>query len=142
IFMANPFPPNHAGDFLEVDPVLPDIVPVIPEPAPLAHEYVLLDEDKDPKEDPEEEPQEEEELEDEMDIDLDDEMDDPKVIYPYEVKDGEFPPPPGSDSEPEEETVPTGRSTIRLLPPVCRFQETFMSGKDLRLQAIIRFLFF
>ncbi|GJY83091.1 hypothetical protein Tco_0496467 [Tanacetum coccineum] len=57
IFIANPFPPNHADDLPEGEPVQPDIAPVIPEHALLAHAHVLLDEDEDPKEGPEEEPE-------------------------------------------------------------------------------------
>nr|GEY60245.1 hypothetical protein [Tanacetum cinerariifolium] len=58
------------------------------------------------EEDPEIEEEEEEEEEEEMDIE--EEMDDPKIINPYEIKEGELPPPPAdsntsSDSEPEVE---------------------------------------
>nr|GEY82307.1 putative reverse transcriptase domain-containing protein [Tanacetum cinerariifolium] len=57
------------------------------------------------EEDPEMEEEEEEE-EDEMDIE--DEMDDPEIIYPYEIEEGELPPPTAdsdtsSDSEPKVE---------------------------------------
>ncbi|GJR44907.1 hypothetical protein Tco_1313010 [Tanacetum coccineum] len=108
--------------------LLPDIAPVILEPSPLVLEHALPEEQEDLEEEEfeeEEEPQEEEELEDEMDMDLDDEIDDPEVIYPYEVEDGEFPPPPSSNSEPKDETVPTGCSTLHLLPPVRRFSRNF-----------------
>nr|GEW41105.1 putative reverse transcriptase domain-containing protein [Tanacetum cinerariifolium] len=73
--MANLFPPNHVDDLPEVEPVQPDIAPVILEPVLLADEHVLLDEDEDPKEDPEEEPEKEEGFDEDMDIDIDDEMD-------------------------------------------------------------------
>ncbi|GJW61209.1 hypothetical protein Tco_0110544 [Tanacetum coccineum] len=126
--MENPFPPNHANDLPEVDPVQPDITPVIPEPAPLVPEHALPEEEEDLEEEEfeeEEEPQEEEELEDEMDMDLNDQIDDPEVIYPYEVEDGDFLPPSGLYSEPKDVTVPTGRSTLQLLPPVRIFLGKF-----------------
>nr|GEY89539.1 hypothetical protein [Tanacetum cinerariifolium] len=60
------------------------------------------EEEEDEKEDLELKEEEEEELE------IDDEMDDPKVIHPYEIDEGELPPPPAesyisSDTEPEVE---------------------------------------
>ncbi|GJY83090.1 putative reverse transcriptase domain-containing protein [Tanacetum coccineum] len=45
-----------------------------------------------------------------MDIEIDDEMDGLEVIHPYEVEAGALPLPPGLDSEPEDEIVPTGSS--------------------------------
>ncbi|GJS33241.1 hypothetical protein Tco_0531623 [Tanacetum coccineum] len=61
-----------------------------------------MEEEKEEEEDPEMEEEEEEEME------IDDEMDDPKVINPYEIKEGELPPPPvesdiSSDIEPKVE---------------------------------------
>ncbi|GJV17251.1 hypothetical protein Tco_1362574 [Tanacetum coccineum] len=88
--------------------------------------------------DEEEEPQKEEEFKDEMDIDFDDEMDDPEVIYPYEVEADVLPPPPSSDSEPEDEIVPTGRSTFQLLPPVRRFSVKSIS-QQMNNQAKVEF---
>ncbi|GJW95463.1 hypothetical protein Tco_0175135 [Tanacetum coccineum] len=78
----------------------------MPEPAPLFPEQALPKEEEEFEE--EEEPQKEEEFEDEMDMDFDDEMDDLEDIYPYEVEADVLPPPPSSDSEPEDEIVPTG----------------------------------
>nr|GEZ58944.1 retrotransposon protein, putative, Ty3-gypsy subclass [Tanacetum cinerariifolium] len=76
----------HVDDLLEVEPVQPDIAPVILEPVLLADEHVLLDEDEDPEEDPEEEPEKEEGFDEDMDIDIDDEMDGLGVIHPYEIE--------------------------------------------------------
>ncbi|GKB78325.1 hypothetical protein Tco_0945220, partial [Tanacetum coccineum] len=63
----------------------------------------------------EEEPEEEEGFDEDMDIEIDDEMDGLEVIHPYEVEAGALPPPPGSDSEPEDEIVPTGKDVNALL---------------------------
>nr|GEX54257.1 hypothetical protein [Tanacetum cinerariifolium] len=77
---------------------------------PLPNNGVNLPEDEQIEEEPEEDPemQEEEEEEEEEEMDIEDEMDDPKIIYPYEIKEGELPPLPAdsdtsSDSEPEVE---------------------------------------
>nr|GEV66889.1 putative reverse transcriptase domain-containing protein [Tanacetum cinerariifolium] len=109
--MANPVPPNFATDLPEVKPNQHKLVPVLPIPAPLLLEEDLeeelefalvaqaasdnmndwIEEDEEEekeKEDPEIEEEEEEEME------IDDEMDDPKVIHPYEIEEGELPPPP------------------------------------------------
>ncbi|GJY33178.1 hypothetical protein Tco_0417647 [Tanacetum coccineum] len=76
-----------------VEPNLPDVVPVIPEP-------VLVDEDEDPEEEEfeEEEPQEEED----MDIDDKEDENEPELTFPYEEADPFNPPPPAFNSEPEE----------------------------------------
>nr|GEV25864.1 hypothetical protein [Tanacetum cinerariifolium] len=124
--MANRFPPNHNVDLREDKLVQPELTPVMLELAPLVPEQVLPKEEEDPKEEEfeeEEEPQEEEEFKDDMDMDFYDEMDGLEVIHPYEVEAGSFLSPPGPDSEPKDETVPTGRSTHQLLPPVRRFSE-------------------
>nr|GEZ83071.1 hypothetical protein [Tanacetum cinerariifolium] len=61
------------------------------------------------EEEPEEDLEmEEEEEEEEEEMDIKDEMDDPEIIDPYEIDEGELPPPPAnsdtsSDSEPEVE---------------------------------------
>ncbi|GJW45990.1 hypothetical protein Tco_0077636 [Tanacetum coccineum] len=62
---------------------------------------VPLDEDEDPKK---EEFEEEEEPQEEEDMDIDDEEDEnePKLTYPYEEVDPLNPPPPASNSEPED----------------------------------------
>ncbi|GJY01986.1 hypothetical protein Tco_0360138 [Tanacetum coccineum] len=85
--MENIIPPDHVDD-------LPDPALAIPEP-------VLVDEDEDPKE---EEFEEEEEPQEEEDMDIDDEEDEnePELTFPYEEADPLNPPPPASDSEPED----------------------------------------
>nr|GEU32759.1 putative reverse transcriptase domain-containing protein [Tanacetum cinerariifolium] len=105
IIMANPLL-NHVVN-------LPDDEKVQPKPAPALLEFApaVLDIpnnnngwiEKDPKEDPKMEEVEEEERE------IVDEMNDPEIINPYEIEEGELPPPPvnsdtSSDSEPEAET--------------------------------------
>ncbi|GJV85058.1 hypothetical protein Tco_1524956 [Tanacetum coccineum] len=93
--MANVIPPDHVDDLPVVEPNQPDDVPVILEP-------VLVDEDEDPKEEEfkeEEEPQEEEE---DMDIDDKEDENEPKLTFSYEEADPLNPPPPASDSEPED----------------------------------------
>ncbi|GKA72321.1 hypothetical protein Tco_0778537 [Tanacetum coccineum] len=64
------------------------------------------EEEEDPEMEEEEDPEMEEEEEEEMEIN--DEMDDPEVIYPYEIEEGELPPPhaesdTSSDTKPEVE---------------------------------------
>ncbi|GJR50962.1 hypothetical protein Tco_1401483 [Tanacetum coccineum] len=64
------------------------------------------EEEEDPEMEEEEDPKMEEDEEEEMEID--DEIDNPEVIYPYEIEEGELPPPPAesdtsSDTEPEVE---------------------------------------
>ncbi|GJY88264.1 hypothetical protein Tco_0502892 [Tanacetum coccineum] len=92
--MANVIPPDHVDDLPVVEPNQPDVVPVIPEP-------ILVDKDEDPKE---EEFKEEEEPQEEEDMDIDDEEDENelKLTFPYEEADPLNPPPPTSDSEPED----------------------------------------
>ncbi|GKA65271.1 hypothetical protein Tco_0764978 [Tanacetum coccineum] len=92
--MANVIPPDHVDDLPVVEPNQPDDVLVIPEP-------VLVDEDEDPEE---EEFKEEEEPQEEEDMDIDDEEDEnePELTFPYEEADPLNPPPPASDSEPED----------------------------------------
>ncbi|GJV94473.1 hypothetical protein Tco_1546050 [Tanacetum coccineum] len=72
----------------------PDAVLVIPEP-------VLVDEDEDPEEGEfkkEEEPQKE----DDMKVDIEEDENEPELTFPYEEADPLNPPPPASDSEPED----------------------------------------
>ncbi|GKB72372.1 putative reverse transcriptase domain-containing protein [Tanacetum coccineum] len=92
--MANVILPDHVDDLPVVEPNQPDVVPVIPEP-------VLVDEDEDPEG---EELEEEEEPQEEEDMDIDDEEDEnePELTFPYEEVDTLNPPPPASDSEPED----------------------------------------
>nr|GEV47715.1 hypothetical protein [Tanacetum cinerariifolium] len=95
IIMVNVIPPNHVDDVHVVEPDQHDDVPVIPE-------YVLADEDEDPEEDEfkeEEDPQEEEE---DMEVDIEEDENDPELTYPYEETDPLNPPPPASESEPDD----------------------------------------
>ncbi|GJW33667.1 putative reverse transcriptase domain-containing protein [Tanacetum coccineum] len=83
--MVNEIPLDYVDDVPVVEPNQHDDVPVVPEP-------VLVDEDKDPKEDEfkeEEDPQEEE--------------DDMEMTCPYEEVDPLNPPPPASESKPNDE---------------------------------------
>nr|GFC34655.1 hypothetical protein [Tanacetum cinerariifolium] len=92
--MENPLP-NHVVNLLDDEQVQPE-----PAPALLGFAPAVLDIpnnnngwiEEDPKEDPEMEEEEEEEMETE------DEMNDPKIINPYEIKEGKLPPPP-ADSD-------------------------------------------
>ncbi|GJW52074.1 hypothetical protein Tco_0093425 [Tanacetum coccineum] len=82
-------------DLPVVEPNQPDDVPVIPEP-------VLVDEDEDPEEEEfkeEEEPQKEE---DDMEVDIEEDENEPELSFPYEEVNPLNPPPPASDSKPED----------------------------------------
>ncbi|GJZ74488.1 hypothetical protein Tco_0638953 [Tanacetum coccineum] len=88
-----------------------DVAPVILEP-------VLVDKDEDPEE---EEFEEEEEPQEEEDMDIDDEEEENKLelTFPYEEVDPLNPPPPASNSEPEdaieiEDTVELEDETIHV----------------------------
>ncbi|GKB78000.1 hypothetical protein Tco_0944895 [Tanacetum coccineum] len=88
---------DHDDDVPIVEPNQHDDVPVVPEP-------VLVDEDEDPEEEEfeeEEDPQEEEE--DDMEVDIEEDENEPELTYPYEETDSLNPPPPVSESEPDEE---------------------------------------
>nr|GEW76942.1 hypothetical protein [Tanacetum cinerariifolium] len=91
-------------------PNQPDVVLVI-------HEPVLVDEDKDPEEEKFEEEEEPQEEEDNMEVDIKEDENDLKLTFPYEEADPLNPPPPASDSEPEdvievEDTVEPDDETI------------------------------
>ncbi|GKB36358.1 ribonuclease H, partial [Tanacetum coccineum] len=109
IIMENVIPPDLVDDLPVVEPNQPDDVPVIPEP-------VLVDEDEDPEEEEfkeEEEPQEE----DDMEVDIEEDKNELDLAYPYEEVDPLNPPPPASDSEPEdvikvEDTVESKDETV------------------------------
>nr|GEW29213.1 hypothetical protein [Tanacetum cinerariifolium] len=95
--MVNVIPPDHVDDVPVVEPNQHNDVPVVPEP-------VLVDENEDPKEEEfkeEEEPQEEE---DDMEVDIEEDENEPELTYPYEEVDPLNPPPPASESEPEDVT--------------------------------------
>ncbi|GKB96878.1 hypothetical protein Tco_0983015, partial [Tanacetum coccineum] len=72
-----------------------DDVPVIPEP-------VLEDKDEDLEEEEFEEEEEPQKEEDDMEVDIEEDENEPKLTYPYEEVDPLNPPPPTSDSEPED----------------------------------------
>nr|GFA53569.1 hypothetical protein [Tanacetum cinerariifolium] len=77
-----------------VEPNQHDDVPIVPEP-------VLVDEDEESKEDKfkdEEDPQEE----DDMEVDIKEDENEPELTYPYEEMDHLNPPPPASESKPED----------------------------------------
>ncbi|GKB26470.1 hypothetical protein Tco_0865871, partial [Tanacetum coccineum] len=104
---------------------------IIPDP-------VLVDEDEDPKK------EEFEEEEDDMEVDIEEDDNEPELTYPYEEVDPLNPPPPASESEPEDvievedtieskdETVPVsvhevGESLLRPFP----FNEEVYVGERL-----------
>ncbi|GJV82157.1 putative reverse transcriptase domain-containing protein [Tanacetum coccineum] len=93
--MVNVIPPDHDHDVPVVEPNQHDDAPVVPEP-------VLEDEDEDPKEDEfeEEDPQEDE---DDMEIEIEKDENEPELTFPYEEVDPLNPPPPASESEPNDE---------------------------------------
>ncbi|GKC56931.1 hypothetical protein Tco_1084529 [Tanacetum coccineum] len=108
--MVNVIPPDHVDDLPVVEPNQHDDVPVIPEP-------VLVDEDEDPEEEEFEEEEEPQEEEDDMEVDIEEDDNEPKLTYPYEEVDPLNPPPPASESEPEdvievEDTVESEDETI------------------------------
>nr|GEX22446.1 putative reverse transcriptase domain-containing protein [Tanacetum cinerariifolium] len=93
--MVNVIPHDHVDDLPVVEPNQHDDVPAIPEP-------ILVDEDEDPKEEEfekEEEPQEEEH---DMKVDIKEDDNEPELTYPYEEVDPLNPPPPASESNPED----------------------------------------
>nr|GFA25606.1 hypothetical protein [Tanacetum cinerariifolium] len=72
-----------------------DDVLVVPEP-------VLVDKDEDPEEDEFEKKEDPQEKEDDMEVDIKEDGNEPKLTYPYEEVDPLNPPPPASESEPED----------------------------------------
>ncbi|GJR83996.1 hypothetical protein Tco_0154781 [Tanacetum coccineum] len=93
--MVNVIPPDHVDDVPVVEPNQHDDVPVVPEP-------VLEDEDEDPEEEEFEEEEEPQEEEDDMEVDIEEDENEPELTYPYEEVDPLNPPPPASESEPED----------------------------------------
>ncbi|GJU91986.1 hypothetical protein Tco_1304409 [Tanacetum coccineum] len=61
-----------------------------------------LDEDEDPEEDEFEEEEDPQEEEDDMEVDIEEDENEPELTYPYEEVDPLNPPPPASESEPED----------------------------------------
>ncbi|GJY04500.1 hypothetical protein Tco_0370440 [Tanacetum coccineum] len=124
VIMVNVIPPDHDHDVPVVEPNQHDDVPVVPEP-------VLEDKDEDPEEDKFEEEEDPQEDEDDIEIDIEEDENEPKLTYPYEVVDPLNPPPPASESEPdneienpiehEDETIPVsvykvGESSTAAIP--------------------------
>ncbi|GJV76849.1 hypothetical protein Tco_1508433 [Tanacetum coccineum] len=93
--MVNIIPPNHVDDVLVVEPNQHDDVPVVPEP-------ILVNEDEDPEEDEFEEEEDPQEEEDDMEVDIKEDENEPELTYPYEEVDHLNPPPPASESEPDD----------------------------------------
>ncbi|GKA61708.1 hypothetical protein Tco_0761227 [Tanacetum coccineum] len=94
--MVNEIPLNHVDDVPIVEPNQHDDVLVVPEP-------VLENEDEDPKEDEFEEEKDPQENEDDMEIDIEEDENEPELTYLYEEVDPLNPPPPASESEPDNE---------------------------------------
>ncbi|GKF14634.1 hypothetical protein Tco_0056096 [Tanacetum coccineum] len=93
--MVNVIPPDYVDDVPVVEPNQHDDVPVVPE-------SVLEDEDEDPEEEEFEEEEEPQEEEDDMDVDIEEDENEPELTYHYEKVDPLNPPPPASESEPED----------------------------------------
>ncbi|GKE78492.1 hypothetical protein Tco_1544612, partial [Tanacetum coccineum] len=107
IILVDVIPLDHVDDVPVVEPNQHADVPIVPEP-------VLVDKDKDPEEDEfkeEEDPQEEEEEEDDMEVNIKEDENEPELTYPYEELDPLIPPPPASESEPED--VNEGENLIK-----------------------------
>ncbi|GKA39849.1 hypothetical protein Tco_0732442, partial [Tanacetum coccineum] len=108
--MVNVIPPDHVDDVPVVEPNQPDVVPII-------LELVLVDEDEDPEEEEIEEEEEPQEEEDDMEVDIKEDENEIELTYPYEEVDPLNPPPPVSESEPEdvievEDTVESEDETV------------------------------
>ncbi|GKB93066.1 hypothetical protein Tco_0979203 [Tanacetum coccineum] len=93
--MVKVIPPNHVDDIPIVEPNQHDDVPIVPE-------SVLVDEDEDPEEEEFEEEEEPQEEDNDMEVDIKEDENEPELTYPYEEVDPLNPPPPASDSEPED----------------------------------------
>ncbi|GJT39056.1 hypothetical protein Tco_0938921 [Tanacetum coccineum] len=94
--MVNEIPLNHVDDEPVVEPNQHDDAPVVPEP-------IMEDEDEEPEEDEFEEEEDPQEDEDDMEIDIEEDENEPELTYPYEEMDPLNPPPPASESEPDNE---------------------------------------
>ncbi|GKE96859.1 hypothetical protein Tco_1581714, partial [Tanacetum coccineum] len=110
IIMVNVIPPDYVDDLPVVEPNQHDDVLVIPE-------HVFVDEDEDPKEEEFEEEEEPQEEEDDMEVDIEEDDNELELTYPYEDVDPLNPPPPASESEPEdvieiEDTVKSEDETV------------------------------
>ncbi|GJT07794.1 hypothetical protein Tco_0842256 [Tanacetum coccineum] len=96
IIMVNEIPLNHVDDVPVVEPDQHDDIPVVPE-------SVLEDEDEDPEEEEFEEEEDPQKDEDDLEIDIEEDENEPELTYPYEEVDPLNPPPPASESEPDNE---------------------------------------
>ncbi|GKB74527.1 hypothetical protein Tco_0935939, partial [Tanacetum coccineum] len=110
IIIVNVIPSDHVDDIPVLEPNQHDNVPIVPEP-------VLVYEDEDPEEEEFEEEEEPQEEKDDMEVDIEEDENEPELTYPYEEVDPLNPPPPASDSEPEdvievEETVESEEETV------------------------------
>nr|GEV07857.1 reverse transcriptase domain-containing protein [Tanacetum cinerariifolium] len=93
--MMNVIPPDHVDDVPVVEPNQHDDVLVVTE-------FVLVDEDEDPKEDEFEEEEDPQEEEDDMEFDIKEDGNESELTYPYEEVDPLNPPPPAFESEHED----------------------------------------
>ncbi|GJZ62616.1 hypothetical protein Tco_0618753 [Tanacetum coccineum] len=96
IIMVKKTPPDHVDDVPVVEPNQHDDVLVVPEP-------IIEDEDEDPEEDEFEEEKDPQEEEDDMEVDIEEDKNEPEFTYPYEEVNPLNPPPPVSESEPDDE---------------------------------------
>nr|GFA10742.1 reverse transcriptase domain-containing protein [Tanacetum cinerariifolium] len=94
--MVKVIPSDHVDEVPVVEPNQHDDVLVVPEP-------VLVDEDEDPEGDEFEEEEDPQEEEDDMEIDIKEDENDMELTYPYKEVDPLNPPPPISESEPDDE---------------------------------------
>nr|GEV00069.1 putative reverse transcriptase domain-containing protein [Tanacetum cinerariifolium] len=97
IIMVNVIPPDHTDDVPVIEPNQHDDVHVVLEP-------VLVDEDEDPEEEECEEEEKPQEEEDDMEVDIKEDENELELTCPYEEVDPLNPPPPASESEPEDVT--------------------------------------
>ncbi|GKF25169.1 hypothetical protein Tco_0081063, partial [Tanacetum coccineum] len=106
--MSNP-PPDH-NEFALAAEVAPDNM----------NGWI---EEEDPEMEEEKDPEMEEEEDEEMEVD--DEIDDPEVINPYEIEEGELPPPPAesdisTDTEPEVEAEAKDETEVATVGTITR----------------------
>ncbi|GJT06526.1 retrotransposon protein, putative, ty3-gypsy subclass [Tanacetum coccineum] len=94
--MVNEIPPDHVDEVPVVKPNQHDDAHVVPEP-------VLVDEDEDPEEDEFKEEEDPQEDEYDMEVEIEEDENEPELTYPYEEMDPLNPPPPASESEPDDE---------------------------------------
>nr|GEU64088.1 putative reverse transcriptase domain-containing protein [Tanacetum cinerariifolium] len=117
--MANPLP-NHIVNLPYDEQVQPEPIPALLKITP-----AMLDIPNNNNGWIEEEPEEDLEMEEEEEeMDIEDEMDDPKIINPYEIKEGELPPPP-ADLDTSSDSVLRLKTKMKMrLLPIERRSET------------------